>query len=819
MIDTNAANILAPTPVVRLEPWRKRQLVMQGRLSVVLTISLAMIGLLIWYILSVVHFFPLAYGLNFSQNERGDWVVTQVNWPAYQLGVSTGDTLVRAENLTPPYTIAALNEATSLDLRHVKPVTTPLYQISRSQVLNEPGTSTTTQLVLGTMATVYFAIGLLVYSYARQRRPALLFFNSCIAFGVAFFVSAISYNGHLSQLTTFLALSSAMFGVLSVFHFFVVFPQEAKLPAFLPFGRAIQLAYLVFGLLVVSLLPILVWPNSAILARPVVDLYLSIVALAGLITTLLKVFNAKSTQAGIEIRVIGLSMVLAFGPFFILQWLPQDRVKDFVPLIPQSFIYLPFLLLPVGFAYSIFQYQSLGIRNLLRRDLVRLLLAIFLASLYLLIFVFTDQFLGEYNFASQLVIVAAFSLVVTLSFNRLQKLLQELLDRLVFKDFYDYKPTLQDLTLRLTHQAELEELTRVLLSKLVQLFNLELAAMTICRRPPGQPIELYYNKIVRHSSRSGSILPEQLEAVTKVLPPQSTRFYLAWYSQVEQPMGVLELKLDQETSAILTLGPKVSEELFNLDDVTLVETLAGSIQASLQKVFLIDELGRKVLQLQSYSEQLRESKDELSELSQQVLRATEEERVRLAREIHDDPLQQITLITRQFDPQDPTITPREELAWRTARQVSATLRTICTELRPPHLDDMGLITALESLALQFCEQYGLCVEPTLDQDLPRLDPQIELVLYRVAQEALQNVVKHAAARHVQLELCRQGTTVILRVRDDGIGFEKPYRASHALAEGHMGLVGLRERIQSIGGLFNLSSAPGKGTLLETQVSL
>jgi len=210
--------------------------------------------------------------------------------------------------------------------------------------------------------------------------------------------------------------------------------------------------------------------------------------------------------------------------------------------------------------------------------------------------------------------------------------------------------------------------------------------------------------------------------------------------------------------------------------------------------------------------------ERLRELSQRALTAQEEERRRIARELHDDPAQSLTallvLLKMLHDRQQPTDGAiLRELIDLTSSTLES-IRAIAQELRPPVLDDLGLVAALEGLAAQYRQRFGLAVTVQVRGQRQRLDPAVELALYRIAQEALTNVAKHAGTGQAWLELGFEGDRAVLRVSDSGRGFD----LDEALGNG-LGLFTMRERAQLVHGTLKIGTAPGAGTRIEVTVPL
>ncbi|HET9614479.1 MAG TPA: GAF domain-containing protein, partial [Candidatus Limnocylindrales bacterium] len=198
--------------------------------------------------------------------------------------------------------------------------------------------------------------------------------------------------------------------------------------------------------------------------------------------------------------------------------------------------------------------------------------------------------------------------------------------------------------------------------------------------------------------------------------------------------------------------------------------------------------------------------------------ASSQERAHLARELHDSVTQALfsmTLITRSTEllvDRDPAAAKEKLGSLRDLqREALAEMRALIFELRPGNLENDGLLPALRTLAAALQGRIGLPIVVTSDLT-ERLPLSLEEVLYRIAQEALHNVVKHAAARQVELFVDRRGATIVLRIRDDGKGFD-----AASVPDGHLGLAGMRARAEKIGARFGVESRAGEGTTIEVTV--
>ena len=219
---------------------------------------------------------------------------------------------------------------------------------------------------------------------------------------------------------------------------------------------------------------------------------------------------------------------------------------------------------------------------------------------------------------------------------------------------------------------------------------------------------------------------------------------------------------------------------------------------------------------QAFNEMLDRLESERRESARFALRVLEDERNRIARELHDEVGQTLTGVMLQVEglatkiPQE--LQPQLDELRETARTGTEDVRRIARQLRPEALEDLGLQSALASLATAFGEQAGINVRRQLQPSVPLSEEQ-ELVVYRVAQEALTNVARHAQATQVELRLARRGAQAVLTVRDDGLGIHPGALPSSR------GIRGMRERAMLIGAQLEIDSGPDGGTAINLSIPL
>jgi len=203
---------------------------------------------------------------------------------------------------------------------------------------------------------------------------------------------------------------------------------------------------------------------------------------------------------------------------------------------------------------------------------------------------------------------------------------------------------------------------------------------------------------------------------------------------------------------------------------------------------------------------------------QQITRAQEEERERIARELHDDTIQYLVVLARQLDDlanSSKSMSKEDKAYLENLRQQTNSImegvRRLSHDLRPATLDRLGLVAALEWLASSMEKLSGIDVKVEKSGTERRLPGEVELVMFRIAQEALSNVRRHSKANNAEVMVEFDDKKVRMTIRDNGKGFALPEKVGDLLKKGKLGLAGMQERIQLLNGSLKIESQPGKGT--------
>ncbi len=282
----------------------------------------------------------------------------------------------------------------------------------------------------------------------------------------------------------------------------------------------------------------------------------------------------------------------------------------------------------------------------------------------------------------------------------------------------------------------------------------------------------------------------------------------------------LAYEMGSAATASMIAVPLVSHEQ-TVGALCLVHRAAFSNYAVIQT--LARQLGIALENARLY-EQVQEKEKLRGQLLERAVAAQEEERKRIARELHDDTGQTLTALGVGLGGVEETIVQNPELAqYQIAELKLMTMRAIdnlrqyISDLRPSVLDDMGLVSALRWYAQQYSERAALAIDVQVTHGKRRLPSRVETVLFRIAQEGLNNIGRHARATHARLRLEFAATSVVLTIEDNGCGFIVDQVLGAHSQRRAWGLLGVQERVMLVGGKFEIDSALGRGTKLVVEI--
>lgn len=265
----------------------------------------------------------------------------------------------------------------------------------------------------------------------------------------------------------------------------------------------------------------------------------------------------------------------------------------------------------------------------------------------------------------------------------------------------------------------------------------------------------------------------------------------------------------------------VSAEIAEIDGK---ECLLVSCSDITERKRAAEELRKYAARISVLLDEVSAGREALQSLSRRLLEIQESERRHIARELHDEIGQTLTAIqinieTLERSPEAQGLQVRLQESVSLVEHALQQVRNLSLDLRPSILDDLGLVSALLWYAERQSERTGTDIQVVMDPLPSRLPQDIETACFRIVQEALTNVARHSQAKHVRIELCRRGNDLEVTIRDDGSGFDVKAARAKASGGGSMGLLGMQERAELVGGRLSIESAPVQGTTIKVLLSI
>lgn len=498
------------------------------------------------------------------------------------------------------------------------------------------------------------------------------------------------------------------------------------------------------------------------------------------------------------------------------------------PIVPYEWTVPALALTPLSYGYAVYKTELSAAGMVLNRSLVYFLLTFLLLGVYSLLYLAVDAVFGPdrgwaYLISGMVIVVAGSTLFVPI-----RTRLQHWVDRLFYGGWYDYRSFVQSVGNELSRFTDLRDLAAQL-KDAAETMRFTKGVLLWPRGERFHPIgsfgfqrkELYRLRVPVDGSISTAlrdvgapcVQAELCELVDLDTCPESEAIALStpefahWIPLISR--GSLR--------SILVAGPRHGSEELDHEDRDILSTLSTQAAIACDNIALFESLQDRLSEV----ERIR---DELAEAQTRLTEGREEERKRLARELHDGPIQDLYAVLHNVEmiAEEDGIGLKSRLnGWhQTVQRIVGTLRDVCIELRPPLLADFGLEVTMRSHAARF---RGLHPDIHVEIDLiplgVRLPERVQLALFRIFQEALNNAAQHGRARSIRVRLEADAEGLHLEIVDDGCGFVVPTRWIEFARRGHLGLLGIAERAGSIGGRLEVVSEPGGGTRLHVGTPL
>jgi signal transduction histidine kinase len=664
-------------------------------------------------------------------------------------------------------------------------------------------------IVVAILGVLFDIVGIMIFLRAQERATARVAY--LLFFVFALICCLFNVRGFSSPLVgvIYVALTLLSSGLSTTFVCLFPYPQNASttmqpihrpLPPYLPLLGA-------FVLVLLSVPSFFLAPH----VRPLLMLVFvgyNIICLFIVISILLWGLQHLEKYERQLVRMIAVGMVFFLFPLsFSLHIVQPGSVvhQSILHLLP-----LPLTALPIICDYALFRNQLIGTKRLLNRQIMRVLLWILLASLFILPIIITLRFLENSSIANLQGALRDYLMVGLLAvslwlFPLLWNRVRDVGDRIFYHDFYQYNRSLSEISINMSRLQGWGQISAFVLPQLVQQLNSSNAILFIralsqdeWRDNLSQHTESTHTwHVYQYGPGDCKVAPkthEHLNKIADIALAHHTK--LSYEPLLLEDMLVIAMYDGDIVSGFLCLEPKKNFEPYSKQDASFLATLVAQLS---------------VLEINNrYLTQAHHDAQRLTALNHRVTTAQENERRYLALELHDDVLQQAMLMVRQLS--DASTMSDVADAMPLARSVVTNLRRTCLALRPTLLDELGLAEALRWLTHQHEQISGNKAQIELEcvgATHLRLPGDIELAFYRIAQESLSNAQKHAQASKILLRLrYRPDGYISLIIADNGRGS----RGSHHrhLQNESLGIVGMYERMATIGGQIQLRTSPNHG---------
>lgn len=672
------------------------------------------------------------------------------NSPVNWAGLRVGDVLLRINGLEYP------NWPDAVDVYPVEIRRTSQILTLEVPLVSEASQNLANLVNAFLVAATFWGVGVYLLWRRSDQHAIHLFFvlTQSIGIGLLFFLAYPIAKERTGWVQIVISIGFHLAAALIV-HLYITFPLKLGTP----YQRIIFL-FILYSLMLTALG--LRLSGSAIAIR--ISFFINTLELFCAVLLLAYVYRYRASALDRrKVRIILVGSLLSLLPAFLLYLLPTIAGMTRVP----NWMIGPFMIItPICYLIAIAFYNLFGIDRFLNRAMVYALLSLAILFLYLGPLFWIVRY-APGDWLAQWMITAGLTLLVGITFARVKTFFQRVIDRLFYGGWYDYPVVIEQVTRALSGCTTRAHLSEILTYQVPELMQLQGSQVIFSQKNPS-------------------------------LPANCAASYI--------------LNFQNEPRAVWILQPHRDRDELTESDRRILHTLAIQAEIALGNVLLIE-----TLQLQLH--EIRASREALGLAQHKLIRSREEERARLSRDLHDGPLQMLIGMNMQAGlllMKTKNLQLLEDIRGEILDLISE-LRGVCAELRPPMLDTLGLPAALRSLADEWSALHHIAVDLSLPSntgsfvDLP---DEMSVNLYRVAQEALSNIARHASASKVELQLDECADKIILTIRDNGNGFVVPEDINSLPVDGHFGLVGLRERVNLIGGSLMIQSTPGKGTQLQ-----
>ncbi|MRS02506.1 hypothetical protein EG832_04660 [bacterium] len=663
------------------------------------------------------------------------------------------------------------------------------------------------------VALSYWLLGILIVAFGPQDRSVTMFFIFTNTFSIMLSLGSVSAIAPLWAGWIFSLMLWWMGPIVFHAHILLSRPVFSK-------NRGKILACVYLPALVLTAFDIVRLSMTVPGLQEIKYSWLGICLAGSALILIYTSHSGNSVDLRRKMEIAGLSALLAFLPFVLFSLLPNALVGHYILPYEISFLALP--VLPLGYGYAILRYKLIRIERYINRSFAYALVILIIGAIYGLIYLSVPHILPDSpNGAS--IIGFGIAMLLIIGAHPLYKVLQRGIDKVFYGGWFDDRLIVKQVS-RALNQADGDafNIAFILCQALKKTLQLEYATLVLSdgRVISTGPLPGHSsgNLFIAEEASAVQLFDELKAKVGREIGTglelidvlRSSCFGCSWIVG-RKPQFWLLMCNKQAYRGMLILGNRYGGGEFAPGDLEILEVVIRQAEVALENEFLLDEVRQRSIQIK--------------DLHRQVLLARDEERKRVARNLHDKTIQALVGINYQMS--DVRVSVNYGHSQKFAdiqeqlRTIIRDLRQVCADLRPPAIDTLGLIPAIQShiseLQGQVPFEIKFCVSEPDNLDVPE---DIALCIYRFYQEAVLNVRKHADASIVSVCFTIDSDERFnLSITDNGCGFLPPVNLGVLTQTRHFGLVGLQEQVEAIGGSLSIQSAPGAGCCITASVPI
>ena len=739
-------------------------------------------------------------------NINGQWIVTSSDphGEGFKLGVRVNDLIIKINNHDPgEYRFvqkwSEAEGAATIESRTIGQPTDNIIKIPERPdflvILSE-----IPMLILG---FVFWITGLITWfkrPFLVQAR-ALFWVNWFMALAIVL-APASSRDLIFARELEYITLSAVP---ILLIDFFSVFPSANKnwinrfghLIVTLMFGIILSLTVLHAGGIINSISPL----RKLVLSTMIIGILFVLLNLVVLIKL------PKDRPGKNQASIILWGMAIGFLPFVLLTAIPI--ILDFQPLVNPQVSYLFISAIPLTWYYVIVHKYLPDSRRLLGTTIAFFVGGVMI-SLVVTYALFTLNVLKALNIEGYLASLSlTMSLLICFSFIRVMS--GKLLNKFsFFEGEQNFTKRVLKLNENLTSINEVDQIFEEVVSLTIE------GAFIVVEDSKGEYLTKAVGRFLEKPSEQAELekffqADQRINLDVKMLPDDFPAELYIPFTSNDFTCGIF-------------LGHRYSHVKFKLDELPLITLISSQLAQRLITTFVIKELSTEIKDLAQKARDSQRRSQGLQGITTSLFRSHENEKKIISREIHDGPLQlglDLNRWLKYLVEECPAHDDEKRIKatthmWELVENLNFELRLICNDLRPPSLTDLGLLSAIELLCeeIMLKELLLISLETVGISREERFKEDVELAAYRFLQEGISNAVRHSGSNQLEIHFELKESRLELTVRDAGKGFDTSKINDWSLTSTHFGIVGMKERLENLGGVLQISSIIGQGTMLK-----